>query len=265
VCGQFLHAAARMGSGNLSLPGLGSFGSGALTEGLTPMGLGGPSSSTLNIAALNPAGSGKCVCPQLLFACTLCAVCMQMPHGLLKRGADTQMGCRNRLPDLGLLNAGSGRLPDALLALPALGSAGSSRPEAVSTGAQPTALAAPVPRAPPAPQYGVVVETGRGEERRLKPEQAAPIAASSPRLAPVIEVTHRQVQAFPHSGLAAAACVLCMSLTASIALPAAWQVGQDMGCCTGGGERAGQQGAGQQGAAGGNEQRMVACAAGVHA
>ena len=55
---QFLHAAARMGSGSLSLAGLGSFGSGQLAEGLGPLGLPG-SSSSLNIAALNPAGSGK--------------------------------------------------------------------------------------------------------------------------------------------------------------------------------------------------------------
>ena len=59
ACGaQFLHAAARMGSGSLSLAGLGSFGSGQLAEGLGPIGLPG-SSSSLNIAALNPAGSGK--------------------------------------------------------------------------------------------------------------------------------------------------------------------------------------------------------------
>lgn len=44
-----------MGSGSLGLPGMGSFGSGQLAEGLGLIG----SSSALNIAALNPAGSGR--------------------------------------------------------------------------------------------------------------------------------------------------------------------------------------------------------------
>jgi len=46
-----------MGSG--SLAGLGTFGSGQLTEGLGLAGAGIGSSSALNIAALNPAGSGR--------------------------------------------------------------------------------------------------------------------------------------------------------------------------------------------------------------
>ena len=113
-----------------------------------------------------------------------------------------------RLPELGLLNAGSGRLPDALLGLPALGNA-SSRPEAVSTGAAPATLAAPVPRMPPPPQYGVVVETGRGEERRIKPDAplpGGPLSASSPRLAPVIEVTNRQASLLVAARAAAVFC-----------------------------------------------------------
>ncbi|BDA47047.1 probable bZIP transcription factor 11 at N-terminal half [Coccomyxa sp. Obi] len=90
---EFLHAAARMGSGSLSLAGLGSLGSGQLAEGLGLAGTGIGSSSALNIAALNPAGSG-------------------------------------RLPDLAPLNpAGSGRLSD----LPPLPRAGSGRlPEGFS-------------------------------------------------------------------------------------------------------------------------------------
>lgn len=49
---QFLNAAVRMGSGSLGL--LGTFGSEQLPDSLL-----GPSSSALNIAALNPAGSGR--------------------------------------------------------------------------------------------------------------------------------------------------------------------------------------------------------------
>lgn len=52
---QFINAAVRMGSGSLGMVGLGTFGSEQLPESL---GL-GPSSSALNIAALNPAGSGR--------------------------------------------------------------------------------------------------------------------------------------------------------------------------------------------------------------
>ena len=52
---QFVNAAVRMGSGSLGIGGLGTFGSEQLPESL---GL-GPTSSGLNIAALNPAGSGR--------------------------------------------------------------------------------------------------------------------------------------------------------------------------------------------------------------
>ncbi len=55
---QFLHAAARMGSGSL-MGAMGSLGSGQLAEGLGLAGVGLGSSSALNIAALNPAGSGR--------------------------------------------------------------------------------------------------------------------------------------------------------------------------------------------------------------
>ncbi len=48
-----------MGSGTLSLGNLGSLGSGQLAEGLGLAGTGIGSSSALNIAALNPAGSGR--------------------------------------------------------------------------------------------------------------------------------------------------------------------------------------------------------------
>jgi hypothetical protein len=46
-----------MGSGSLGL--MGSLGSGQLAEGLGLAGVGIGSSSALNIAALNPAGSGR--------------------------------------------------------------------------------------------------------------------------------------------------------------------------------------------------------------
>lgn len=52
---QFINAAVRMSSGSLGIGGLGTFSSEQLPES---MGL-GPSSSALNIAALNPADSGR--------------------------------------------------------------------------------------------------------------------------------------------------------------------------------------------------------------
>jgi hypothetical protein len=52
---QFLNAAVRMSSGSLGMGGLGTFGGEQLPDSLSM----GGSSSALNIAALNPAGSGR--------------------------------------------------------------------------------------------------------------------------------------------------------------------------------------------------------------
>ena len=125
------------------------------------------------------------------------------------------MHCVPRLPDLGLLNAGSGRLPDMLLGLgPPVPSSRPPAPDPVSeaplSAAGPPMAAAPVLARPPPPQYSAIVETGRGiEERRFKPDPMPPVlAASSPRLAPVIEVTRqvRDAHAAPAGAEAARAC-----------------------------------------------------------